>query len=429
METLQPPAHLKSRRQKEMWKRQLLQNVKERQKAQESQTPFRIAERSLQSKVATPDRPPVVDFTNLENNPPEVRAKLIRVELSHDLREICPLFGRTDDDWSKRRSIAYIHSDIEGLIFIPNPFTESAQRQLIYNCLQKYTQAPNSSSLDAHYEVPAEGVWNLYTKSRRCASNEDDSQLLISRKSRSNNGQKIPESADPYDAPSTSGQQSTSIEKDPDIADIKSEPSLHKPSELLHPSELIRKLRWVSLGYQYNWSEKTYFFDRPIPVPEEAAKLSIAIAKAVEGIGYRQDDGFRWQNNYKGDNYAPEAGIVNYYQLKDTLMAHVDRSELNMEAPLISMSLGHKCIYLIGEQTRDIKPHAILLQSGDVMAMTGASRSAFHGVPKILDDGPSFLQPGTIDENIPDWDVYGEYVSKARINLNIRQVNVDSSST
>jgi alkylated DNA repair protein alkB homolog 1 len=42
-------------------------------------------------------------------------------------------------------------------------------------------------------------------------------------------------------------------------------------------------------------------------------------------------------------------------------------------------SLGQKCIYLIGTQTRDTKPHAILLQSGDVMAMTGASRSAFHG--------------------------------------------------
>ena len=116
METLQPPAHLKSRRQKEMWKRQLLQNVKKRQKAQESQTPFRIAERSLQSKVPTPDRPPIVDFTNLENNPPEVREKLIKVELSHDLREICPLFGHTDEEWWKRRTTAYIHSDIEGTL-------------------------------------------------------------------------------------------------------------------------------------------------------------------------------------------------------------------------------------------------------------------------------------------------------------------------
>ncbi|CAO3686307.1 unnamed protein product [Umbelopsis ramanniana] len=318
-----------------------------------------------------------------------------------------------------------------GLIFIPNPFTESAQRQLIYNCLQKYTQAPNSSNLDAHYEIPAEGIWNSYTNSLQRASNEDGDEFLIKRKISSNNGQKITESADPYDTPPTSGQQNKSTVKEPSNieTELDSKASPHAASELLHPSELVRKLRWVSLGYQYNWSEKSYFFDRPIPVPEEAAKLSIAIAKAVEGIGYRQGDGFRWQNNYKGDSYLPEAGIVNYYQLKDTLMAHVDRSELNMEAPLISMSLGHKCIYLIGEQTRDTKPHAILLQSGDVMAMTGTSRSAFHGVPKILDDGPSFLQPGTIDECIPDWDLYGEYVSKARINLNIRQVNVDSSST
>lgn len=225
---------------------------------------------------------------------------------------------------------------------------------------------------------------------------------MIKRKSKSINGQKIAESADPYDTPSTSGQQNKSTVKEPSNMDIDldSKASLNAASDSVHPSELVRKLRWVSLGYQYNWSEKSYFFDRPIPVPEEAAKLSIAIAKAVEGIGYRQGDGFRWQNNYKGDNYIPEAGIVNYYQLKDTLMAHVDRSELNMEAPLISMryvharylpiacyshllifyqSLGHKCIYLIGEQTRDTKPHAILLQSGDVMAMTGTSRSAFHG--------------------------------------------------
>jgi alkylated DNA repair protein alkB family protein 1 len=33
----------------------------------------------------------------------------------------------------------------------------------------------------------------------------------------------------------------------------------------------------------------------------------------------------QWQS--WADDYEPDTGIVNYYQSKDTLMAHVDRSE------------------------------------------------------------------------------------------------------
>lgn len=112
MDTLQPPAHLKSRRQKEIWRRQQLENLKARKKAQDSQTPFRIAERSLQSKMRTEDQPPIIDFTNLDNNTPDVRSRIISVDLAHDLREICPLFGEIDTD--QRRTTAYIYADIEG---------------------------------------------------------------------------------------------------------------------------------------------------------------------------------------------------------------------------------------------------------------------------------------------------------------------------
>jgi len=62
------------------------------------------------------------------------------------------------------------------------------------------------------------------------------------------------------------------------------------------------------------------------------------------------------------------------------------------------------------------------------MIMTGAGRSAFHGVPRVLEHVPSYLGPDVVDENLPDWKVYGEYISKSRINLNIRQVNNVSDS-
>lgn len=35
---------------------------------------------------------------------------------------------------------------------------------------------------------------------------------------------------------------------------------------------------------------------------------------------------------------VPDTGIVNFYQMKDSLMAHVDRSELDNSRPLVSIS-------------------------------------------------------------------------------------------
>ena len=35
---------------------------------------------------------------------------------------------------------------------------------------------------------------------------------------------------------------------------------------------------------------------------------------------------------------GPDTGIVNFYQTRDTLMGHVDRSELDPYRPLISIS-------------------------------------------------------------------------------------------
>ena len=42
-------------------------------------------------------------------------------------------------------------------------------------------------------------------------------------------------------------------------------------------------------------------------------------------------DAIGWQD------YKAEAAIVNYYHLKSTLAPHTDHSELNHEAPLISL--------------------------------------------------------------------------------------------
>ena len=74
------------------------------------------------------------------------------------------------------------------------------------------------------------------------------------------------------------------------------------------------------------------------------------------------------------DEFKPQAGIINYYHLNSTLSGHQDHSEENLDAPLISISFGNSAVFLIGGKTKDVKPKAIALKSGDVLIMSGESR-------------------------------------------------------
>jgi alkylated DNA repair protein alkB family protein 1 len=85
------------------------------------------------------------------------------------------------------------------------------------------------------------------------------------------------------------------------------------------------------------------------------------------------------------------------------------------------MSLGANAIFLIGGPTRDVDPTPIILRSGDILVMSGASRLAYHGVPRIF---PSDLPPLQYDPLVdpPETKLALEILGSARININIRQV-------
>jgi alkylated DNA repair protein alkB family protein 1 len=184
------------------------------------------------------------------------------------------------------------------------------------------------SNLDAHYDIPTPGIWNLHVKSQRDLKSDDEINNDVICRKVSPKRQKTDSSYLTAERSNVNGQKAK--EENQDAAK-------NSRDLTLTPSDLVRKLRWVTLGYQYNWTTKVYDFDNPVDFPKEAGDLSVAVAKAVEGLGYKVNEVYQWQNTYKGDDFVPEAGIVNYYQLKDTLMAHVDRSEMNMEAPLVSI--------------------------------------------------------------------------------------------
>ena len=78
---------------------------------------------------------------------------------------------------------------------------------------------------------------------------------------------------------------------------------------------------------------------------------------------------------------------------------HTDHSEVNLEAPLVSISLGLPAIFLIGGPSLDTVPCPLLLRfvlmadvtcdqavsrSGDVLVMERQARLCYHAVPRIM---------------------------------------------
>ena len=128
-------------------------------------------------------------------------------------------------------------------------------------------------------------------------------------------------------------------------------------------------------------------------------------------------------------------------------------------------SFGLPAIFLLGGVTRADTPLAMFIRSGDIVIMMNESRLAYHAVPRVLDDGYKVpLSPNHISNNTEtmqleisegkqanicnncktennnvsssadfnklieetnqtyDWTPYTDYISNARININVRQV-------
>ncbi len=101
---------------------------------------------------------------------------------------------------------------------------------------------------------------------------------------------------------------------------------------------------------------------------------------------------------------APEACLINYYDVSARLGLHQDRDEADLAAPVLSLSLGSSCVFRFGGNVRGGKTLALELASGDAVLLAGRARLAYHGVARII-PGTSSLLP-----------------ADSRINLTLRRV-------
>lgn len=78
--------------------------------------------------------------------------------------------------------------------------------------------------------------------------------------------------------------------------------------------------------------------------------------------------------------FRPDSCHINRYQAGTKLGIHQDRSEFDLFQPIISVSFGLECIFLLGGFQRTDPTRRILLEHGDVIVWGGPSRMRFHGV-------------------------------------------------
>lgn len=167
------------------------------------------------------------------------------------------------------------------------------------------------------------------------------------------------------------------------------------------------------MGYHHNWDTKLYSESSKSDMPADLSGLTSALAQAL---------GFA--------DFKAEAAIVNYYRMNSTLAGHTDHSEVNVAAPLFSVSFGQTAIFLIGGPKQEDPADAMFLRSGDVVIMSGSSRLRYHGVPRILAASEPVPWNDACDDSSDDlaydrddWrKAHEAYIAEARININVRQV-------
>lgn len=83
--------------------------------------------------------------------------------------------------------------------------------------------------------------------------------------------------------------------------------------------------------------------------------------------------------------FLPDACLVNRYEPGARLSLHQDRNEQDMEAPIVSVSLGLAATFVFGGLRRNDRPRRIRVDHGDVVVWGGPTRLAYHGVEALSD--------------------------------------------
>ena len=99
-------------------------------------------------------------------------------------------------------------------------------------------------------------------------------------------------------------------------------------------------------------------------------------------------------NDVSGYDKPPEACLVNFYSDNARMGLHQDKDEQDLQAPVVSVSLGNSCLFRIGGLNRNDSTLSVKLSSGDLVVLGGEGRLCFHGVDRIYPATSTLLKNG-----------------------------------
>ena len=76
--------------------------------------------------------------------------------------------------------------------------------------------------------------------------------------------------------------------------------------------------------------------------------------------------------------------LINHYAPGESLGLHVDRTEDDKDAPIISFSIGADAEFAMGGREREDRTEKFCLRSGDLVVQSGPSRKYYHGITKLF---------------------------------------------
>jgi len=126
---------------------------------------------------------------------------------------------------------------------------------------------------------------------------------------------------------------------------------------------------WVTDRRGYRYQSLDPLAERDWPAMPDAFAALAARASAAAGFA----------------GFAPDACLINRYEPGARMSLHQDKNELDMDQPIVSVSLGLPATFLFGGMARTDKPQRMRLESGDVVVWGGPARLAFHGVDTLRD--------------------------------------------
>jgi DNA oxidative demethylase len=134
---------------------------------------------------------------------------------------------------------------------------------------------------------------------------------------------------------------------------------------------------WITdaTGYRYGTLDPSTIARWP-PMPLVFRDLA-RMAAAAAGFG----------------GFAPDACLISRYEPGARLSLHQDKDEIDLESPIVSISLGLPAVFLFGGHRRSDRPRRVPLAHADVVVWGGPARLRYHGVMPLTDGHHPMLGP------------------------------------